>query len=119
MPIAGVVVNSFDAAGGEVLDVNSILGGGGGLSSLTGWDGSTNPFSAGPGGGFFRLRQDGADVVFDIDSNGGGDAFIPVVRFTSVDVNAFTGANFAPGYHPSGIPLAGLDDRRYVRPRHA
>jgi Ca2+-binding RTX toxin-like protein len=95
-PAAGVIVNGFDAAGGEVLDVNSILSNG--PLGLTGWDGSTNPFSTGAGGGFFRLHQDGADVVFDVDNNGSGDNFIPVVRFTNVDVNTFTAANFTPGY---------------------
>ncbi len=89
-----LVVSDFDTgAGGDLLDLSSVL------SALTGWDGVSNPFD--PGQGFFRLRQDGADVVLDIDHTGGGDGFIEKVRFENKTVGSFTSSSFVPDFDPN------------------
>ena len=91
----GTAISGFDAAGGEVLDFNAVMYGG--LRNLSGWDVITNPFSTGPGGGFLHLRQDGSDALLEFDNNGGGDDFVPLVRFEDADIHDFTAANFFPG----------------------
>ena len=106
---ARVTVTNFTAGlGGDVLDVSRFLGGFDPMSLLQGWDGSTNPFSTGAGGGFFRLVADGADTLFEVDRDGGGDGFIGVVRFVGVAPTAFVGTNFKSPYIPTGEPSAGL-----------
>ncbi|NWG92891.1 MAG: hypothetical protein HXY21_10370, partial [Parvularculaceae bacterium] len=96
-----IVVTDFLAgAGGDKLDISSVLS-----SFLSGWDGASNPFS--PAQGFLRLRQDGADVVFDVDLDGGGDSWIEKLRFENTTLANFTSDNFAPGYAPDGAAPTG------------
>jgi Ca2+-binding RTX toxin-like protein len=102
-PAETVVVHNFTAgASGDVLDITGILSNMDPMSALQGWDGSTNPFSTGVGGGFARMRQDGADTLFEVDQNGGGDIFVPLARLVNVSAAALTAANFAPGFDPVG-----------------
>ncbi len=65
------------------------------LQTLPGWDSSINPFEA----GYFRLFQSGGDAILQFDFDGGGDAFVDVIRFENVDGATFTAADFG-GYQP-------------------
>jgi Ca2+-binding RTX toxin-like protein len=40
--------------------------------------------------GHFRVVQNGADTLFEIDSDGGADGFVPFLRLTGVNAAAFT-----------------------------
>jgi VCBS repeat-containing protein len=91
----GTTISGFDAAGGDVLDFDAVMAGG--MRNLFGWTGGTNPFGTEPGGGYLHLRQDGSDALLELDNNGGGDDFVPLVRFEDADIHDFTAANFFPG----------------------
>ena len=69
---------------------------------LSGWSGSTNPF----GEGYVRLVQDGADTLFQVDRNGGGDSYVTKLRFQNTQAASFTAADFG-GYPPDGSPPPG------------
>ena len=69
---------------------------------LSGWSGSNNPFAD----GFVRLVQSGADTLFQVDRNGGGDSYVTKFRFQNVAVGAFTAADFG-GFPPDGSPPQG------------
>jgi VCBS repeat-containing protein len=89
-----LVVSDFAAgAGGDLIDISTLLS-----SLISGWDGSSNPFASAQG--FLRLREDGADVVLDVDFDGGGDSFIEKIRFANATLANFTADNFTPGYDP-------------------
>jgi VCBS repeat-containing protein len=101
---AAITVTDFTAgAGGDVFrlsgDDGALLG------QLSGWDGSSNPF----GSGFLRLEQSGTDTLFQWDQDGsaGGENWETLVVFENTDANAFTAANFTPGYDPDGSAPAG------------
>ena len=81
------------------------------LNLLSGWDGSSNPFSS----GFLRLTQDGADTLleWDQDGAGGGADWETLVVFQNTDADDFTEANFVPGYDPGGHRPGGRDDHRH------
>jgi VCBS repeat-containing protein len=100
---AAIVVTDFTAGSGG--DVVRLSGEGSILGLLTGWDGSSNPF----GSGFLRLQQSGADTVlqWDRDGSASGSDWETLMVFEDSDMGDFTGANFEPGYHPDGTPLAG------------
>ncbi len=99
-----VVITDFQAApGGDLVNLAGVL------TALSVWDGTSNPFLATQG--FLRLRQDGADVVFDVDINGGGDAFIEKARFQSTLLQDFEGA-FTPAFSVSPPAIGG--DRAIV-----
>jgi Ca2+-binding RTX toxin-like protein len=107
-PVATVIVHNFTAGlGGDVLDISGFFSGFDPMSMLQGWNGSTNPFATGTGGGFARLSQDGLDTLFEVDQNGGGDGFVPLARLVGVSATALTSANFAPGFDPAGAPPQG------------
>ena len=64
------VVNDFaPGAGGDIIDISAAI------AALQGYDGNANPFAA----GFMRLTQNGADTWLEIDLNGGGDSYAPVL----------------------------------------
>jgi len=73
-------------------------------SRILGWDGQTNPFSA----GYVRLIQSGADVVLQLDGDAGGtvSSFLDILRFKNVSASAFTAFNMFD-YAPNGAPPAG------------
>ena len=91
----GTTISGFNAAGGAVLDFDAVMTGG--MRNLFGWNVIANPFGTEPGGGFLHLRQDGSDALLEFDNNGGGDDFVPLVRFEDADIHDFTAANFFPG----------------------
>ena len=91
----GTTISGFNAAGGDVLDFDAVMTGG--MRNLFGWNVIANPFGTEPGGGYLHLRQDGSDALLEFDNNGGGDDFVPLVRFEDADIHDFTAANFFPG----------------------
>ncbi|HEY0012003.1 MAG TPA: calcium-binding protein [Allosphingosinicella sp.] len=81
-----LTVTDFAAgAGGDVLAFDGWL-----AANLTGWNGTTNPFTT----GHLRLVQTVSGAVLQIDLNGGGDAYADRFLFGGTDAAAFTAANF-------------------------
>jgi Ca2+-binding RTX toxin-like protein len=100
---AVIMVTDFTpGAGGDQLGIGTSDGI---LSSLSGWDGSANPFGA----GFLRLVQNGADTDLQWDQNGptGGMTYTTLVHFQNTNAGDFTSGNFSPGYSPDGDGIAG------------
>jgi Ca2+-binding RTX toxin-like protein len=91
------VVTDFAAGvGGDVLDIGSWL------PLLTSYE-RDNPF----GSGHLRFRQDGANTLLEFDRDGGGDAFVPLLRLSDVQASALTQDNLLPGFAPDGSPPPG------------
>ncbi|MCB1521396.1 MAG: cadherin-like domain-containing protein, partial [Hyphomicrobiaceae bacterium] len=88
---AAIITDFAPGFGGDVINLNSVIN-----SSLTGWDGSTNPFD--PSVGFLQLIQSGSDVILQIDPNGGGDNWRDLVVFQNTTLANFTDANFTPQF---------------------
>ena len=63
---ATTITDFAGGSGGDTLDYNALL-----TSQLIGWDGSSNPFRL----RLSRLVQDGADILFQIDKDGGSSTF--------------------------------------------
>ena len=53
--------------------------------------GAGNPFSS--ANGHLRFRQDGADALFEVDIDGGGDGYSEVARLLNVDVDSLSAWN--------------------------
>src|SRR6185369_11705407 len=97
-----VVVTDFTAgAVGDVLSLNNVL------SSLAGWDGSSNPFGA----GLLRLTQSGDDTLLERFMPApppiGVDTWVTMAKLLGVDADTLTAGNFSPSYDPSGGAIAG------------
>jgi Ca2+-binding RTX toxin-like protein len=71
------------------------------LKTLTGLTGP-DPFAS----GHMRLLQSGADVLLQIDLNGGGDQFETLITLRNTDAGAFTAYNLG-GFAPGAPPVAG------------
>jgi Ca2+-binding RTX toxin-like protein len=73
--------------------------------NLSGYDGSSNPF----GSGYMRFVQEGADTLWQIDSDGaaGGENYQTAFKLIGVDASAITSANFSPYYQPDGGGVQG------------
>ncbi|MCB1521614.1 MAG: type I secretion C-terminal target domain-containing protein, partial [Hyphomicrobiaceae bacterium] len=84
---AAIITDFAPGFGGDVINLNSVIN-----SSLTGWDGSTNPFD--PSVGFLQLIQSGSDVILQIDPNGGGNNWRDLVVFQNTTLANFTTDNF-------------------------
>jgi uncharacterized delta-60 repeat protein len=86
--------------GEDVLNFNSLL------KSLTGYSGG-NPFT----NGYLRFVQDGADTLFQVDQNGGGDSYATAVILSNVTASTlstpptFTGLNGNPTYTEDGAAV--------------
>jgi Ca2+-binding RTX toxin-like protein len=91
-----LTVNDFDVSVDD-LQITTFL------NTLQGWDGSSNPFGA----GFMQLAQDGADTLFQVDRNGGGDGYRTLTRLQNVDPTALSVDNFNPPYPPDGSGIFG------------
>jgi VCBS repeat-containing protein len=79
----GDVITDFSKAQGDVLDLRDVLLGAGG------YDG-TNAFA----GGYLQFAQSGSDTLVQVDSDGGGNAFVTLATLTNVllvetDTNSF------------------------------
>ena len=85
-----VIVDFEMGAGGDIVDTLSLQG------RLTNGP-LENPFNT----GHFRLVQQGAHAVFQVDRDGGGDDWVPVMYFANRDVGDFTAENF-DGLPPDG-----------------
>ena len=70
-----------------------------------GWDGATNPFTA----GFFRLVQSGTDTLLQLDLDGAAGPWQPLALLTlqNTSPDQFTTANVTP-YNPGGEASPGL-----------
>jgi len=94
---ATIEITDFAAGdGGDRLQWTSFL-----LRTLTGAFGSD-----GFGSGHIRLLQSGADVLLQIDRNGGGDQFVTLITFRNSDSAAFTAYNLG-GFAPGAAPVTG------------
>jgi trimeric autotransporter adhesin len=83
--------------GGDRLEWTSFL-----TRTLTGWSIGTSPFTT----GHARLLTSGADVLLQIDRNGGGDSYQTLVTFKSVTASSFTAYNLG-GYAVDGSAVVG------------
>ena len=97
-----VIVDFETGAGGDIVDTESLQ------SRLTNGP-LGNPFNT----GHFRLVQQGDHTVFEVDRDGGGDVWVPVMYFSDRDVGDFTAENFNGldplGNASSAAPVA-IDD---------
>jgi Ca2+-binding RTX toxin-like protein len=96
LPVAGGIVVTDFVPGTDHFDPLF-------ASILLGWDGDSNPFAS----GFVRLISEGPDSLLQVDSNGGGDGYATLIRFSGVAPGAFTAADFL-GYPPDGSVPAGV-----------
>ncbi|MHA6346682.1 Ig-like domain-containing protein [Roseivivax sp. CAU 1761] len=102
-PYAQATITDFDPAE-DSIDLEYLL-----TYRLTGWDGASNPFGA----GYLRLLQSGTDALFQIDFDGGGDAYQTLILLQNTDANALSAANFqvdqtsGQGYEPDGSGVFG------------
>ncbi|HYG48352.1 MAG TPA: calcium-binding protein, partial [Allosphingosinicella sp.] len=104
-PDGGVVVTDFTAgAGGDELDFQTALAGAA-LLGAGNWSPDSNPFAT----GHARLVQSGADTLFQVDLDGGGDGYQTLVTFQNTQASAFGGDNLV-GYAPDGGPQSAGPD---------
>jgi Ca2+-binding RTX toxin-like protein len=87
--VAAQVTDWQTGVAGDMIDVAELLGG-------TGWNRSTNPFTA----GYLKLTQSGSDVLLSLSATANG-AFKDLIVFQNLSVEAFTAENFG-GYSPDG-----------------
>ena len=105
-----ISTTGFDVGNaGDSLDIVEYLN-----VHLKNWDYRTNPFAT----GHFRLVQSGADALFQVDWNGGGDNYVNFVTFTATSAASLTAYNLggwsSDGSVPAGVNLVGdviADDR--------
>ncbi len=71
-------------AGGDVLDLQPFL-------ANHGWDVNSDPFDE----GFVRLHQKGANVMVQVDLDGGGDHWTNLLKLSDASRFEFTADNFA------------------------
>ena len=108
-----IVVSRTQFQLGGTLTIDGFVAGKGGdrldfaasLAQVSGshWDQATNPFAS----GLLRLRQDGANVLLQLDWDGVGSQWATVVVFTTTSLRAFTADNFF-GCDPKGGELVPL-----------
>ena len=77
-------------ASGDIIKLDGLV------SDLTNYGGG-NPFAT----GHFRLHQDGAHTLFQVDTNGGGNSWQTVMLIRKTDPGDFTAENF-DGVPPDG-----------------
>ena len=95
---AVVTISDFQTgSGGDVLSFVD-------FQALENFDNDANPFAS----GHLALVQDGADTLFQVDSDGsdGATSARTVVRLENTQANAFTAENL-DGMPPDGSPLNG------------
>jgi Ca2+-binding RTX toxin-like protein len=104
-PSASAVITITDfatGAGGDRLDFSYML-----ASALGNWDHNQNPFAS----GHFRLVQNGADALLQIDPDGGGNGFVTMITFQNASAADFTYQNLdgfpSDGSIPAGLTLTG------------
>ncbi|HYI41323.1 MAG TPA: M10 family metallopeptidase C-terminal domain-containing protein [Allosphingosinicella sp.] len=94
------------AASGNQIRITDWEGGPGGdfinvanfVSRGTGWNGSTNPFSA----GYLKLVQSGSDVALSYSPTANG-VFADVVIFQNIALSAFSSENFGGWSHDGSV----------------
>lgn len=80
---AGDIITDFRAGpGGDVIDLSV-------LAARFGW-GSADPADA----GYARFVQDGANVLVQVDQNGGGDGFVTIAMLANTNASQLTHDNF-------------------------
>lgn len=83
-----ITVTDFaTGVGGDVFDISDWLNG----TTLSGHFPGTDPIA----GGWVRLLQSGADTLFQVDRDGGGDAFTTLVTFQNVAASSIISNNIA------------------------
>ncbi|HEX8224314.1 MAG TPA: calcium-binding protein, partial [Allosphingosinicella sp.] len=101
--VRDAIVTDFTAGpNGDTLDWDQFV-----ASSVIGWNGTTNPFTA----GYLRLLQVGADTLVQLDADGTATrfGFKTVLTLKNVDARFFEAGNF-DGYDPhSRVVVAGTD----------
>ncbi|HEX8064467.1 MAG TPA: calcium-binding protein, partial [Allosphingosinicella sp.] len=96
----GLTITDFQAgAGGDRLDITALID----RYIISGWDGSTNPFTA----GFVALQQVGSNTLLRIRSMAEYD-FSTYITFLNVSAAAFTNDNF-DGLRVDGSIAVGVD----------
>jgi Ca2+-binding RTX toxin-like protein len=94
-----IVVTDFETGdAGDWIELTTFL-----TASLTGWDGTTNPFATNQ----LRLLQSGADTLIQIDKVAGAGQWLTVATFSNTVASAFTTANLH-GLPPDGSAAPGL-----------
>jgi Ca2+-binding RTX toxin-like protein len=83
---ADTITDFAAGVGGDVLDYSSLMGW---FSGFSGGD----PFAA----GYVRVVQQGADTLFQVDTNGGGDSFLTVFILNGVQAANLVAENFSDG----------------------
>jgi uncharacterized delta-60 repeat protein len=96
--VAPVIFDFHSGAGGDKLDLNSVLGR---LSELSYSFG--NPFTT----GWLKLTQDGADTRLQVDSSGpaNGAAWVDLAVLKNTTASSLTEANFTPQVSPIGLGI--------------
>jgi Ca2+-binding RTX toxin-like protein len=96
--LSEILVRDFQAgAAGDRVDLLSLA-----YRRFEGWDDQTNFFVT----GHARIIQVGDDSLLQIDFDGGGDDFVTLITFSSIDSSVLTADNFG-GYSPLGGAPAG------------
>lgn len=74
-------------------------------TTLTGWDGSSNPFGS---SGYIRLVQSGAYTLLQVDRNGttGGTNYVTLAVLENVTASQLVATNFG-GFAPDGVTFLG------------
>ncbi len=88
-----------DFAAGDRVEWSAFL-----VNSLTGWNSTSNPFAT----GFLRLAQQGANVIIEMDRDGGGDDYAPLLTFQNRSATSLTAQNLG-GYAPGAPVYVGTD----------
>jgi len=95
-----IAIADFQAGdAGDSIDLAGFL-----AATVSGWNGSDNPFAT----GHLRVVQDaGGQILVQVNAAGSGSAFVTVFTLGAVDANSLTAVNFA-GWSPGGGSAAGV-----------
>lgn len=87
-------------AGGDRFDLTDFL-----TDNLSGWNGSANPFAS----GFLKLATSAANVLLQVDLDGGANSWTTLFLIKNVTTAAFTAFNLGFAPPPAIVGTAGND----------